>query len=372
METVRGLSRMRLSRKLAPLAVAALLLASCSSNGTKSDNTSDTSANPQISADAPSESDIRALTASLSGGGASFPDSYYQAVNADFNKIAGTERVTYAKSGSSDGRSQLASGTLDFAGSDSLPKPAESYPGTLLFFPTVAAPITVSYHLDQVDDLRLSPDVIAAIFQAEITKWNDPKVAADNPDVSLPSTPISVVHRSDGSGTTNSFTKYLAAASPRVWKLSSGDEITWPAATQGQEKNSGVAEVIKQTKGAIGYVDLADAGKAGLSFALIRNSSGKYVPPSAAGVRAALNGADIAQDLTYNPLNGSDPEAYPLTAPTWLLVIAEQADAAKAETLRTYLRYALTIGQTEAAPTGYVALPEALAQRALEQVDRIG
>ncbi|MGB6057798.1 MAG: phosphate ABC transporter substrate-binding protein PstS, partial [Microthrixaceae bacterium] len=239
--------RMRRARMLIPVALAALVLGACGSGNETSG--SDTTTNPQASADAPSNSDIKALSESLSGGGASFPDSFYQAANADFNEVAGTERVTYSKSGSSDGRSQLAAGTLDFAGSDSLPKPAEDFGGTLLFFPTVAAPITVSYNLPEVDGLQLSADVIAGIFQAEITKWNDPKIAADNPDITLPSTPVSVVHRSDGSGTTNNFTKYLTAASPNVWKLGSGDEVSWPAATQGQEKNSGVAEVIKQTKG---------------------------------------------------------------------------------------------------------------------------
>ena len=372
MQTVGRSSRVRLARKLVPVMLAALVVASCSSNSGGSDGTTENSKKPATASDAPTDAQIKALTASLSAGGASFPDSYYQAVNADFNKIAGTERVTYAKSGSSDGRSQLRAGTLDFAGSDSLPKPDESYPGTLLFFPTVAAPITVSYNLSQVDDLRLSADVIAGIFQTQITKWDDPKIVADNPGVKLPSTSISVVHRSDGSGTTNNFTKYLTAAAPTVWKLSSGDEVSWPAATQGQEKNSGVAEVIKQTAGSIGYVDLADAGKAGLQFAKVRNSSGKYVAPSAAGVQAALAGAEIADDLTYNPLNSPDPAAYPITAPTWLLAIAEQSDPAKAETLKTYLRFVLTAGQAEAASTGYVALPEALAKKALAQIDRIG
>lgn len=372
MNMVDRSSRLRLARKLVPVAVAALVLGACSSSGDKSGDT-DGKTKPTVAAgDAPTKSDIKELTVSISGGGASFPDSFYQAVSADFNGLAGTERVTYAKSGSSDGRSQLAARTLDFAGSDSLPKPEESFGGTLLFFPTVAAPITVSYNLPKVSDLKLSADVIAGIFQAQITSWNDPKIAADNPDVKLPATKISVVHRSDGSGTTNNFTKYLTAASPDVWKLGSGDEVSWPASTQGQEKNSGVAEVIKQTAGSIGYVDLADAGKAGLSFAKIKNSSGKYVAPSAAGVQAALAGADVQDDLTYNPLNGSDPAAYPITAPTWLLATVEQSDAAKAETLRTFLRYLLTTGQEQAGATGYVALPQELAKRAIEQIEKIG
>ena len=357
---------------LALLAIAALFAAACSSDGDTESTDDGSSATPAPEAgDAPSDADIESLSANIAGGGASFPDAYYQAVNADFNDLAGSERVTYAKSGSSDGRSQLAAGTVDFAGSDSLPKDTETFDGTLLFFPTVAAPITVSYHLEGVEELNLSPDVIAGIFQAQITTWNDPKIAADNPAATLPATPIAVVHRSDGSGTTNNFTKFLAAAAPDVWTLGSGDEVNWPGSTQGAEKNSGVAEVIKQTSGAIGYVDLADAGKAGLTFAAIGNPAGEFVQPSAKGVQAALEAATIAPDLTYNPLNSDGEGAYPITAPTWLLVIAEQSDAAKAETLRTYLRYLLTTGQQVAAATGYVALPEALAVDALAQIDEI-
>ncbi len=369
MNKVSSSTRSRLVRKLAPVAVAAMALGACGSSDNSAD--ADKTTGPKLAGEAPSSADIKALEVGISGGGASFPDAFYQAVGADFNEVAGEELVTYSKSGSSDGRSQLAKGTLDFGGSDSLPKPEESFGGTLLFFPTVAAPITVSYNLPEVADLQLSPDVIAGIFQAQIKTWDDPKIVADNPDVDLPATKISVVHRSDGSGTTNNFTKYLSAAAPDVWKLGSGDEVSWPAETQGQEKNSGVAEVIKQTKGAIGYVDLADAGKAGLSFASIRNSSGEYTVPSAKSVQAALAGAEIADDLTYDPLNGSDPTAYPITAPTWLLAIIEQPDPDKAETLRTFLRYVLTTGQAEAGATGYAALPEELAKRALAQVDQI-
>lgn len=363
----------RLTWLFALLAVVALFAAACSSSDSSdaADEEGSSTTEAATADGAPSDEDIAALTTSIAGGGASFPDAYYQAVNADFNGIAGSERVTYAKSGSSDGRSQLAAGTVDYAGSDSLPKDEETFDGTLLFFPTVAAPITVSYNLEGVDELNLSPDVIAGIFQAEITTWDDEKIAADNPDAELPSTPITVVHRSDGSGTTNNFTKFLVAAAPDTWKLDSGDEVNWPASTQGAEKNSGVAEVINQTAGAVGYVDLADAGKAGLSIANIGNATGEFIAPSVAGVQAALEGAEIADDLTYNPLNSPGEGAYPITAPTWILAIAEQSDAGKAETLKTYLRYLLTTGQEQAAATGYTALPTELAEKAIAQIDEI-
>ena len=356
---------------LAVLAVVSLFALACSSSDDTESTDESTTTTAAEASDAPSDADIEALTAAIAGGGASFPDSFYQAVNTDFNDVHGSEIVTYTKSGSTDGRTQLSSGTVDFAGSDSLPKDGETFPSTVLFFPTVAAPITVSCNLDGVDELQLTPDVLAGIFQAEITTWDDAKIAADNPDADLPSTPITVVHRSDGSGTTNNFTKYLAAAAPDTWKLDSGDEVNWPATTQGAEKNSGVAEVIKQTSGAIGYVDLADAGKAGLSLAKIQNSSGEFIAPGVEGVQAALEDATIEPNLTYNPLNGSGAKDYPITAPTFLLVLDTQADAATAETLKTYLRYVLTTGQEQASKTGYVALPDELASQAIDQIDKI-
>ena len=337
-----------------------------SSNDSK-DSTTTTAAGPK----APTDAEIKALTAKLAGGGASFPDAYYQAVNADFNKVQGTELVTYAKSGSSDGRKQLAAKTLDFAGSDSLPKPEETFPGPVLYFPTVAAPITVAYNLQGVSGLKLSADTVAKIFSAQITSWDDPAIAAENKGAKLPATPIVVVHRSDGSGTTSNFTKYLVSAAPDTWKLGNGDTVNWPATTQGAEKNSGVAALIAQTAGGVGYVDLADAAKAKLSVAEIKNSSGNYVGPTAKGVQAALEAAEVKPDLTYNPLNTSGADAYPITAPTWIMTYGTYSDAAKVASLQTYLKYVLTTGQKQAAGLGYASLPSSLAQKAYDQVAQI-
>ncbi|MCB1255676.1 MAG: phosphate ABC transporter substrate-binding protein PstS [Microthrixaceae bacterium] len=311
-----------------------------------------------------------AITTSISGGGASFPDAYYQAVNVDFNAIVGSEVVTYAKSGSSDGRAQLGARTLDFAGSDSLPKDDEKLPADLLFFPTVAAPITISYNLPEVPELKLGPETLALIFQAELTTWDAPEIRADNPGVKLPDRPIFVVHRSDGSGTTKNFTTYLSSAAPATWRLGAGDEVSWPRSTQGAEKNSGVAEVIKTTTGAIGYADLGDAAKAELQIARVRNSSGNYMLPSADAVAEALTGSAISPNLTFDPLNARTPGAYPITAPTWILVSASQP-ASAAESLRVYLRFLLGPAQDQALALGYVPLPSDLAEKANAQIDRI-
>lgn len=319
----------------------------------------------------PSNSEIGELDASVAAGGASFPDAFYQAVGTDFNALAGRELVSYAKSGSSDGRQQLAAGTLDLGGSDSLPKPTETWPSPPLLFPTVAAPITVSYNLDGVDGLRLDQETLARIFQADITQWDDPAIAATNPGVDLPSHRITVVHRSDGSGTTNNFTTYMAKAAPGVWTLGSGDTVNWPEGTQGAEKNSGVAAVISQTAGSIGYVDLSDAVKADLDLASIRNRDGRFVGPTAKGTASAVDNAEIADDLSYDPLDAPGVDTYPITAPTYLLVLADQPNADIAATIRTYLRYLLSTGQDQALPLGYVPLSDELRERAYNQVDRI-
>src|SRR5262249_21298871 len=161
-------------------------------------------------------------------------------------------------------KKEFAGGLNDFAGTDSTVKDADNVPaGSYLYVPTVAAPITVSYNVKGVSKLQLSPDTLAKIFQRDIKMWNDPAIAADNPGVTLPATAITVAHRSDASGTTSNFTKYLVAASP-AWKLASGDTVNWTTDTVGGAKNTGVATLIKQTDGTIGYVDLADAKAAGL------------------------------------------------------------------------------------------------------------
>ncbi len=351
------------------LAVTACSGGSTDSSGNDGESSSTTAAGSDSAA--PSNAEIEALTYKLSGGGSSFTDAFLQAVNSDFNDIHGSEIVTYAKSGSSDGRKQLGDQTFDFAGSDSLPKDTEEYAGgDLLLFPTVAAPITLAYNLEGVEDLKLTPELIAKIFQAEITSWDDPAIVEVNPDAEL-SGPITAVHRSDGSGTTSNFTKYLDSAAPDTWKLGSGDTVEWPESTQGAEKNSGVAAVIGQTAGAIGYVDLADAAKAGLSTALIEDSSGSFVAPNADGVQAALDGSELGDDLTYNPLNSPAEGAYPISSPTWIITYKSYSDKELVNSLQTYLRYVLTTGQEQASATGYVGMPSSIQEKALAQVDDI-
>src|SRR3954470_22417883 len=208
-----------------PMLVAlAVIGAACSSD----DNTTTTATGSTSSGSATSSAgvDYTKLSGTLNGSGSSFQDAFDQKAKAELAKVASGVTVNYTKSGSSAGKQDLANQVVQFAGTDSLIK-AEDLPtfkgGAVLYFPTVGAPITVSFNVPGVDSLKLSADTLAGIFQGDITTWNDAKIAADNSGASLPSTPIVVVHRSDGSGTTSNFTKYLKAASPSVWKLDSGD-----------------------------------------------------------------------------------------------------------------------------------------------------
>jgi phosphate transport system substrate-binding protein len=243
----------------------------------------------------------------------------------------------------------------------------------VLYFPTVVAPITVSFNVSGVDSLSLSPATIAGIFQRTITNWNDPAIAAENADATLPDLAITVVHRSDSSGTTGNFTKFLEKSvgtdAGGIWTLGTDSTIEWPADTQAGEGNSGVAQVITSTDGAIGYVDLSDATDAGLTFASIQNKAGEFVEPTLEGASAAAEGAEINDNLTYSAIWADGAAAYPITAQTWIIAYKVQPDAAKAEALKAFITFILTDGQDLAAEVNYAPLPGELDTKALAQLD---
>jgi phosphate transport system substrate-binding protein len=240
--------------------------------------------------------------------------------------------------------------------------------GPFLYFPTVAAPITVSYNLSGVKTLQLSPSTLAKIFTGSITTWNDPAIAADNSGVTLPSTKITVAVRSDGSGTTSNFSKYLAAAAPTDFTLTAGDTVAWPSAQAGKG-NAGVAQIVKDTPGAIGYVDLSDALATSLTTASVKNKDGKFVAPTLDGATAALAGATVKDDLTYSALNTAGADAYPITAATYVLVYTTPASNANA--IRGWLTYLLTDGQDLANQVDFAPLPTSLQAKALAQISLI-
>jgi phosphate transport system substrate-binding protein len=338
------------SRPLIVLIGLAVVLAACGSSGKGGSSSTKTT---------------------LNGSGSTFQQTFDQVMIQGFQDKNSNVTVNYGGGGSGQGKTDLQKKNVEFAGTDSLPKPGDltSYQGgKILFFPTVSAPITVSYNLDGVSNLKLSGTTLAKIFSTKVNKWDDPAIKADNPGATLPSTAITVAHRADGSGTTSNFTKFLAAAAPSDWTLGSGDTVDWPAGTQAGQGNPGVAQIVSQTNGAIGYVDLADATAAKLVTASIENAAGKFVTPTLDGATAAVASSKFAADLTYNPINASGAASYPITSPTYIMVYEKQTDHAQGTALKSFLQYIYEDGQSQAKTAGYAPLPAANVTKAIDQL----
>ncbi|HZL17450.1 MAG TPA: phosphate ABC transporter substrate-binding protein PstS [Polyangia bacterium] len=310
----------------------------------------------------------------LNGSGSTLSKPYQEAAIEQFKKTHSGITINYGGGGSGKGRQDLADMVVEFAGSDSPFKDADAAKakgGPILYVPILLAPIAVIYNLDGAAKLQLSAPTIAKIFQREITKWNDKAIAADNPGLKLPATEIVVAHRADGSGTTQNFTEYLNGAAQGVWKLKSGSTVEWASDTQAGQGNSGVAQIVKSTKGAIGYADLSDAKASGLKYASIENQAGKYVEATTAGASAAGDGIEVGDNLLFSALNAKGDQAYPLTAQTWVIVYATQPDRAKGEALKAYLTFLVKDGQGLLGDIDYAPLPKGLQDKALEQVDNL-
>ena len=313
-------------------------------------------------------------SATLNESGSTFQKPFLEEAAKAFKSDQSAVTVNVGGGGSGKGKQDLADQVVDIAGSDSIPKPedlAKFKGGPVLYFPTVAAPITISFHLNGVDKLKLDADTIAKIFERQIKTWDDPAITALNPGVKLPSTGITVAHRADGSGTTANFTKYLTAAAPSSWTLGAGDTVAWPADTQAGNGNPGVAQVITSTNGAIGYVDFSDAKALNLKFADVKNKAGNFIAPSTDSASAALEKATINADLSYNPLNADGDNAYPIATPTWLLVYKNQPDKAKGAAIKGFLSFVYGPGQDIAGTVDYAKLSPDLLSKAKAQVDQI-
>lgn len=316
------------------------------------------------------------LTGSIKGAGSTFQKTFNDEAIIEYKDVQPGVTVTYGEpKGSGAGRTALADQQVDFAGTDGLIKDEDKPKfkgGEVLYIPTVAAPITVSFNLPGVKDLVLDADTLGKIFTGSLTSWDDPAIQALNPSAKLSSTKIVPVVRQDSSGTSENFTKYLASASPSTFTVKPASQPEWPAAVSTRAPgNTGVAGSVKSTAGAIGYVDLPDAKAASLTFASVRNKAGKAVQPTVASAVAALSGASVKDDLTYDPLNAPGDAAYPITAPTWVIVYAKQADPEKAKILRSFLGFLVGGAQKLAEPNDYAPLPAELVTKARAQVDKI-
>jgi phosphate transport system substrate-binding protein len=309
----------------------------------------------------------------INGAGATFPYPIYSKWFDEYAKVDPSVRFNYQSIGSGGGQKQILAQTVDFGASDG-PMSDDNLaktPGKLLHIPTVAGADVVAYNLPGNPALKLDGDAIAGIFLGQIKKWNDPKIKALNPGVALPDQEILVVHRSDGSGTTYIWTDYLSKISPE-WKTKVGTNtsVNWPTGIGGKG-NEGVAGQIKQTPGALGYVELIYAVQNKMPYADVRNSAGNFVKPSLESVTAALATADIPDDFRFSMTNAPGKDAYPIAGATWLLVYQQQKDATKGKKLVEFLKWALTDGEKMAKDLQYAPLPESVQQRVLKRIDEI-
>ncbi|MBI5507315.1 MAG: phosphate ABC transporter substrate-binding protein PstS [Deltaproteobacteria bacterium] len=304
---------------------------------------------------------------SLQGAGATFPYPLYSKWVAEYQKRDPRVRINYQSIGSGGGIRQITERTVDFGASDAPMNDDElgRAPAKLIHVPTALGAVVVTYNLPGVSGLKLSAELIAAVFLGEISSWADPMIAAANPGLKLPAGPLMVTYRSDGSGTTAVFTEYLAKVSP-AWKekVGSGKSVKFPVGL-GAKGNEGVAGQIKATPGSLGYVELAYAKQAGLAFALVQNRAKAFVAPSVDSVKAAAAAvADtIPDDLRVSIVDPPGADAYPIASFTYILAYAAQPDAVKGKALAQFLWWAIHDGQLLAPGLDYAPLPAALALR---------
>jgi phosphate transport system substrate-binding protein len=315
------------------------------------------------------------LRGTLNASGSTFQLTFQEVAISGFTSVQPGITVNYDGVGSGAGRAGLAASTVNFAGSDS-PIPAAEEAGfkgkKVLYFPVVTGPVTLSYHLSGVRTLDLSAPVIAGIFDGQVTTWDDPAIAADNPGASLPATPITLAVRSDSSGTTANFTKFLVAAAGSQWPLGTGSTVPWPASSRAARGNSGVAQLVASTPGAIGYVDYATAKASRLTFASVMNKDGSYVAPSPASAALAASQVTLMPDETFSAIWTGGTGSYPITYQSWDLVYAKQPNANDATMLRAYIGYLLGAGQELLPELGYAPLPSRIARQARAQLSKIG
>jgi phosphate transport system substrate-binding protein len=314
-------------------------------------------------------------SATLSGAGASFPAPLYQRWFADYNKENSGVQISYQSVGSGAGVEQFQAGTVDFAASDAPLKGEDrekfkaKFGAEPIQVPMTGGSIVFAYNLDGVDGLKLSRDAYCGIATGEVTTWNDPAIAAENAGVTLPDSQIQFVHRSDGSGTTYAFTNHLKAACPN-WKAGASKSVEWPTGT-GAKGNEGVTAQIQQTPGAVGYTEFSYAKENGLKMASIENKSGKIIEPTPEAGAAAFEGETVPADMALQVPDSKNPDAYPISTLTWLLLYPEYKDAAKKDALTEVIKWSLTDGKTAAQDLGYIPLEADLVSKVETEIGKV-
>ncbi len=346
-----------MTRRISAFATAIVVAAGVAACGSSSSSSSSSGTGAKTS------SSSGGAPATINGAGSTLAAPIYQQWGSTLSGQGLT--VNYQATGSGAGVAALQAGTVDFAGSDPPMKPSEiaAAKGPVAMFPIAFGAITVSYHVSGVKTgVKLDGPTIAGIFLGKIKTWNDPAIKALNPGLSLPSTTITIVHRSDSSGTTKGFTTFLSDYSP-AWTAAAGppDKIVkWPTGT-GAKGNAGVAAAIQQTDGAIGYLDQAYALQNGFAYASVKNKSGSYIMPTLPATSAAAVGIKIPSNLAISTVNSPNPSAYPIVSQTFLIVYKDMCKAGVAQSaaggVKKFITYGLGAGQAVEAKLSYAPLP---------------
>ncbi len=300
---------------------------------------------------------------SLTAGGSTFVNPAMQAWITNFHTDHAQASINYQPVGSGAGQTGVLSKTFDYAGSDATLSDAQlaNYTGTLLQIPESLGGVAIFYNIPEIGNtsLKLTGSVVAGIFMQNITMWNDPSITALNPGVNLPAKPIVPVHRSDGSGTTYALSDYISKVSP-AWAshIGKGTSLSWPQGELAGKGSSGVAGTVTSNPESVGYADSVYAISNKLAMGQIQNSAGYYVAPTIASFQAAAASVPITNDTRISITNAPDPNAYPISTYTWVLVWATQTDYAKGYTIAAFLWYVIHRGQQASAPLNYAPLPQ--------------
>ena len=316
----------------------------------------------------------------LTGTGATFPFPLYSRWFYEYAFVDPGARFNYQSIGSGGGIRQITAKTVDFGASDAVLDQAQKQaaPG-LLQFPTVAGAVVVSYNLKDADGkdvpsgLKLTSDIIADIFLGRISKWNDSRLTALNPDIKLPANNIVVAHRSDGSGTTFLFTSYLSQIS-QEWKAKAGagTSVEWPVGVGGKG-NEGVAGVISQQPGSLGYIELAYAKQNNIAYAHVQNRAGNFVDPTLESITVASDAlaSEMPEDMGQLLVNAPGADSYPIAGYTYLLIYQDMSDCTKARKLAEFMRWALTDGDKYATELLYAPLGASVEKKVIERLDKL-
>jgi len=317
-----------------------------------------------------------AQTMRINGAGATFPYPIYSKWFSEYNKIHSSVEINYQSIGSGGGIQQVTKQTVFFGASDGpmTPEQMQGAPGKILHFPTVLGAVVPVYNIPNVSaELHFSGPLLADMFLGKITKWNDPAIARLNAGVSLPASDITVAHRADGSGTTYIWVDYLSKVSPE-WKSKVGvaTSVNWPTGVGGRG-NEGVSALVRQTPGAIGYVELIYALQNKIAYGSVQNTAGEFVKASVSSVTAAAAEAagKMPPDFRVSITNAPGKGVYPISSFTWLLLYENAKDKAQAKTMVDFMNWALTEGQKYCADLGYAPLPEAVVKLEMAALAKI-